>query len=537
MVLIKSKIFKLRKKIFNNIKAKAYGYEGEVSKELKKYQRDQKQFSKRSFKNSNFNQLKKSVSNADIIYLGDFHTFDQNIRNVLRIIKVMISEKSKCIIALEMVDSKFQLYIDTYLQGHITDLEFLESINYHDSWRFPWTHYKLIFELAKEYSIKIIGINTKGDLIHRDKFAASVCERFFRNNHNHKLLVLYGELHIGPDKIPKLVKERISNIKHVIIHQNLDEVYWHQIETDNTCEIIKFSNQEYCINSAPPWIKYESMVYWYENLSNDPDFDIHEYIIENGKKIFSGDISDNFLQMCGQVINVLKLDLTLDELENFNLKDHSSLEYIENRISELKSKSLQNFYHYLIETSQSFRFASKNIYYCSSYSMNRIAYLSGIHILHFYLSKQDINPLQILNARGINRFILLTYEKIFAFFFSKVINPHRKCEMYQDLMKKKRSSNITNAEKIIYSCAIEILNGKDLKIILRGKRLTQLNEISQFVGHILGEYLYLRVFEQGELTLLSDFLIKQPINGQSFKSVRKVLLEEFEYKAHIKRYF
>ena len=29
------------------------------------------------------------------------------------------------------------------------------------------------------------------------------------------------------------------------------------------------------------------MIYWYENLCDDPDFDIHEYIIENGKKIFA----------------------------------------------------------------------------------------------------------------------------------------------------------------------------------------------------------------------------------------------------------
>ena len=50
--------------------------------------------------------------------------------------------------------------------------------------------------------------------------------------------------------------------------------------------IVSFSQNEFCIVSAPPWVKYESMVYWYENLCDDPDFDIHEYIIENGKKIF-----------------------------------------------------------------------------------------------------------------------------------------------------------------------------------------------------------------------------------------------------------
>lgn len=535
--MIKSKIYKLRKKIFNNIKAKAYGYEGEVSKDLKRYQRDQKKYSKRSFKKSNFGQLKQRVSSADIIYLGDFHTFDQNIRNVLRLLKVLISEKSQCIIALEMVDAKFQLYIDTYLQGYITDLEFLESINYHDSWRFPWTHYKLIFELAKEHSIKIIGINTQGNLIQRDVFAATTCQRAIENNPDHKLLVLYGELHIGPDKIPLLVKNKLPTIKHVIIHQNLDEVYWHQIEKDQKCEIVKFSNEEFCINSAPPWIKYESMVYWYENLSNDPDFDIHEYIIENGKKTFSDDVSDNFLHMCNQIISALKLDISLDELENFNLKDHSSLEFVEDKIYEIKANNVRNYYHYLIETSQSFCLASRQIYYCSSYSMNRLAYLSGVHILHYYLSKNQIDTLRILKSTSSEKFVLMTFEKVYAFFFSKVINPHRKCEMYQDLMRHKRNKHTSKSERVIFESAIEVLNGKDLKIILRGKRLTQLHEVSQFVGHILGEYLYLKVFEQGKITLLTNFLINQDVSLNSFKKVRKMLLDNFEYKTHIKRYF
>jgi uncharacterized iron-regulated protein len=537
VLLVKSELVNLRKKIFNYIKSKAYGYEGKVSPELKKYQKDQRLFAKRKFEKSNFNQLKNSVSKADIIYLGDFHTFDQNIRNVLRILKVLISEKSQCIVALEMVEAQFQLYIDAYLGGHITDLEFLESINYHDSWRFPWTHYKLIFELAKEHSIKIIGINTGGNLLQRDEFAADVCDHALKSHPGHKLLVVYGELHISPNKIPEMVKAKLPTIAQVIIHQNLDEVYWKLIEDDMKADIIRFSEKEYCINSAPPWVKYESMVYWYENLCDDPEFDIHEYIIENGKKIFSEDIDDNFLQMCNEMIKVLKLDISLAELEDFNLKDHSSLEYIEEKILSLKDSTLINYYQHLIETSQSFKVPDSPIYYCSSYSMNRMAYLAGIHILHFYLSKRSISNKEIFLNRGAERFVLLTYEAIFAYFFSKVINPHRKCEMYQDIQRRKRLKNIKTSQKNIYEACIEILNGKELKYILRGKRLTQLHSISLYVGHILGEYLYLKVFEKGQLPVLTDNLIHQEISLESFKHVRKELLKDYDYKNGVKRYF
>ena len=174
---MKLEITNLRRKIYEHLKQKALGHEGGQSKELKAYQKDQENFSLREFQASNIDELLNSVSNSKTIYLGDFHTFDQNIRNVLRILKVLINKSNDCIVALEMVDARYQFYIDTYLEGHITDLEFLESIDYHDSWRFPWTHYKLIFELAKEHNIKIIGLNTAGTLSERDKFAAGLIQR------------------------------------------------------------------------------------------------------------------------------------------------------------------------------------------------------------------------------------------------------------------------------------------------------------------------------------------------------------------------
>ena len=533
--LLKSDLTKLRKKIFTNLKTKAYGYEGDLSSELKKYRRDLHRFAKRGFSPTTFNQLKKSVSKADIVYLGDFHTFDQNIRNVLRIMKVLITERNQCIIALEMVDAQFQIFIDAYLSGHITDLEFLESINYHDSWRFPWTHYKLIFELAREHHIKIIGINTRGNLTHRDRFAAKACARALEVNKAHKLMVLYGELHLSPNKIPALMKKEIPLVEQLIIHQNLDEVYWHLVENSKDADIVKFNSNEFCINSAPPWVKYESMVYWYENLCDDPEFDIHEYIIENGKKTFSEDISDNFLQMCSEMISILNLNIELEDLANFNLKDHSSLEYIEDQIWNLDNKSLRSFYQYLIETSQSFRLIERPIYYCSSYSMNRMAYLAGIHILHYYLKDDPI--LQKFNQKGVERFVLMTYEAMFAFFFSKVINPHRKCEMYQDLKKRKRAKTISISQKKMYEICIDILNGKELKYLLRGKRVKQLHLLSLFVGHILGDYLYQKVFEYGEAQILTEEIFNKKIGIESFKKLRKRLLFDFDYKNHEKRYF
>ena len=534
---MKLEIIELRKRIYNHLKTKALAYEGGQSLELKQYQKDQTKSSMRDFESSNIEELTDSVINSDIIYLGDFHTFDQNIRNVLRILKVVINEKNNCIVALEMVDARYQFYIDTYLEGHITDLEFLESINYHDSWRFPWSHYKLIFELAKEHNIKIIGLNTTGTLSERDEFAANLIFNTNRSYSGAQVLVVYGELHISPNKIPQRVKTHNEQLTQTIIHQNLDEVYWKEIEENQSNKIIKFNNNEFCINSAPPWIKYESMIYWYENLCDDPDFDIHEYIIENGKKIFSEDTHENFFHICHEVIKAIKIDFEMDELEDFNLHDHTNLEYIEDKVISFENSSLVNFYQQLILTNQSFRFPNAKKFYCSSYSMNRISYLAGVHIYHYFLNQNGKNAYDILTSKSQEeKFVHFTLEALFAFFFSKVINPHRKCDMYIDLRNNYAKADDQISQEIFIT-ALECLDEASLNGKFLNFKLSTLHDTALYVGHILGEYLYEHVFSKStKLNFEQDFLNTSPDNF-SFQRIKKILLKGTSYKKHQKRYF
>jgi hypothetical protein len=530
---LNSEIIKLRKKIYKNLKDKAFSFEAE-NKELSRYLKDQIRFSKKDFTIIDMDILNKSVLNSDIIYLGDFHTFDQNIRNVLRIVKYILSEKSNCILGLEMVSYEHQLYIDAYLEGHLTDLEFLDCINYHDSWRFPWTHYKLIFELARDFDLKVVALNTSGTLTERDEFASKHLKKTHQENPDAKLLVFYGELHITKNKIPKLFKELCPNLKATIIHQNLDEVYWKLIQNNLEQGIVSFDEEEFCIVSAPPWIKYESMIYWYENLCDDPDFDIHEYIIENGAKTFTEDTNENFLHICLELVFFIKLNPDQDSIEDFNLHDHTHLDYVEERLKESLKPSLLSFYQYLISTNRSFRFPDSNTFYCSSYSMNRISYLAGIHIFHYYSQQKNISTQAVINSKSLSKkFILFCYESMFAYFFSKIINPHRKCDMYGDL-KLKTNSGSTYPH---ITLTTKILDSDDLTPLLKGLKLNILYDSAQYTGHILGEYLYKKYNEDTNNIKLEESFLTKRLSKESFHEIKNELIQREDYKNQFKRYF
>lgn len=545
---MKSQLDDLRKRIYKNLKRKAYSFEGSISPELKAYRKDQIKSSRREFSSSSIEELKQSVADSELIYLGDFHTFDQNIRNVLRILKVIASNRRQCVIALEMVDAKFQYCLDAYMERHLTELEFLESIYYHDSWRFPWTHYKLIFELAKKYDIKMIALNTKGNLRERDEFASNLLSQALARYEKAQIVVVYGELHINNDKIPELVKKRNPNVRQTIIHQNLDEVYWtmrseaREREGENQDDkIVKFNDREFCVNSAPPWVKYESMIYWYENLNNDPDFDIHEYIIENGKKIFSDDTQENFLTISQELAAAAGVAVDMDELEDFNLHDHTGLEFIEEKIQELEDKTIVNFYTNLIAMGQSFRLSGENTFYCSSYSMNRISYLAGIHVFHNYLASRRDGPEKAISSKDRESFfILFALESLHAFFFSKIMNPHRKCDMYWNLSEE-LMGDCAKSRANTLSASLRVLDGSDPGAALFGLNLNEIHATAQMTGHILGEYLYVKLSRlkselDTELDLQKDIMDAE-MNSSGFSQVRSLLLAGLNYREHKKRYF
>ena len=501
--------------------------------EITQYQQNQHKFSQREFHNSDMQELLTTVENSQIVYIGDFHTFDQNIRNVLRLIRFIVGKKRKLVIGLEMVDHEHQLKLDSFMQGHITELEFLEEINYHDSWRFPWIHYQLIFDLAKEHHIPIVGLNKRGTLQQRDSYASDLIKELIDSDT--QLIVLYGELHITPNKIPALTRSKCPNVSQLIIHQNLDEVYWKLTDSKQHTEVIKFQDNEFCLITAPPWIKYESMVYWYENLCDDPEFDLHNYIIENGKKIFSDDTKENFFQISFQIINYLKLNISEDELEDFNLYDHTNLDYVEKLLEESFDENAIHFYQYLIATNRSFRFLGSK-FYCSSYSLNRISYLAGIHILHFYLAKLNLNTHSIYHNKNSQKHLtLMTLEAMSAYFFSKVINPHRKCEMFKDLQLKSKLASQT--QKNIISLSISLMNERNTTFNLDSFTLAELYEVSLNVGHILGEYLYLMMTKKGSEFRLESYLSQLNFNFLDFLNMRDDILRQFDYRNHQKRYF
>lgn len=536
-----SEILGLQKGLYEYMKRKASEFEVEESPLLESFKNNQVKMASRDFEESAIEELQNSIEESRLIFLGDFHTFDQQSRNLTRLMRWMTEKKSKLMLGVEFVSQDKQEAIELFSNQAITAMEFLEMINYSESWRFPWHAYKPFFEMAREGSIEIFALNTKGSLDERDANAAFRISTLLEENPESKLLVFFGELHIAPNKLPNRVKTILPKVKQTIIHQNLDEVYWKLKEQND--EVVKFSDSEFCLQTSPPWVKYESMVYWYENLCEDPDFDLHQYLMGSGTLGLNSNVPDNFHYLCMELSQSLILNLDEESLEDFNIVDHSQIPIIVEKIEKLESSELVEFYKTLIARGKSFHLPGTNYLYCSSYSMNRLSFLAGLHLFET-VQKEKLDPRSIYEDR-INFFLRFCQQNVIGYFSSKLINPYRKTDMYENFKQISESSIEGSNEKKNAELFLSILKEKEnpekLQTLLDGHDSITLFYAGRFLGKFLGEVLYLRIFNEKKLLLqyeeIKERLFMSQASLDNFMAFANLILPGESYKDLRKRSF
>ncbi len=523
------------------MKKKAQSYEGPLTKELSSYRKNQERLSKRPFNHCSQTKVISAINRSHVVYLGDFHTFDQNSKNLERIIKILMSQKKKLSLGVEFIHQRHQLAIDQYLDGHLTELEFLETIEYKDSWRFPWFYYKVFFEHAKENDFKIIALNTDGGLEVRDQNAAEMIADYLHNNKNEIMLVLFGEYHISPNKLPARVKKLMNkNLIQTIIHQNLDHVFW-KLEANPKSPFIQFNDYEFSLQTSPPWIKYESMIYWYENLIEDPEFEIHQYMLTTGYMAFNSSVPDNFDYLCKEIAEALGIKIQRSHLEDFNIYDHQKLKYVEKEIVKIKSTSIRQLHQKFLYKGKMFKIPSQQIYYCSSYSINRLSYLAGIHLLDFVLKEQNPDYEDIWSrSTQSEKFIFLTYRFTIGYLASKIINPYRKCDLYLDLIKPGQTALTAKNAKLIKKIIDDThLKNSKLSQHLKSKSLITLYYSASQIGHMFGDLIYDRhLSKKSRMTVeMLKTLFSTDFSEELFHSLLRKVMPEKSYKEYKKRIF
>jgi uncharacterized iron-regulated protein len=520
--------------LYQQLKKRALNFE-RPTKDLIKWQKALHLHSKKAFSSSTFDELKKRIHQSRVIYLGDFHTFDQNTKNVERLLKLLLKE-SEMAIGVEFVRIEHQHYIDAFLHNYITESEFLEEIGYHDSWRFPWQHYRSFMLMARDQKLPVIALNSRGSLHAREIQAAKKAATFLKKHPQKKLLILFGELHLTPQKLPKLVRNHFKPpLEEVIIHQNLDEVYWNIPKQWplRQREIIRFNTQEFCLQTSPPWIKYESMIYWYEHIEDD----LRSHIVDLDIKSLSQNSYEHFLFLCNHAIKMLEWEISPALLEDFNLCDRRKMSSIQKDLKGPKFHKYPTAYLWIkahLEMNSPCKIPFKNIYYCPHYSVNRFSELVGQHLAHCWFK-------QYRDLHYEDDFFQLKGKAFFgyaclSFFISaataKMINPMRKADMFEEIKKQKRHDKYYQ-----YAYKIIMHTDPEKKWSLNLRNVASIMLTARIVGRFLGTLLFEEQGTYQEVKSLIPDWLQRPDDMSHFITFKNQIMTLGRYRESRKRTF
>ncbi len=472
------------------------------------------------FDKSDISDLVHSIKKQSLALYGDFHTLKQSQRGLVRLLRALLTgdKQPPIILALEAFEASHQKELDRYLAREISDSELLEATNYRHSWGFPWQHYKMLVDFARDFDIKVIGVNShhtgKDTLSKRDKCAAQTLAKWRSEYPDHLMICMIGQYHLADQHLPAAIEEEFP--KHDLpthftrVVTNIDRYFFKLSKGIHaTTEYLKLKKNFYCIMNSPPWMKWQSYTIWEEtryqteDLFIDPD---EEYDEDDIHTEFSYDIDHHFLTMTKNLANFLGFDLVKQKVESFHICNAAftdPFDYVDFG-EDVTEREVEKF----IERANldgTYYSAHSNTVLLSRISINSLAEAAGQFFFHSQTHFDENTGL------AWERFYRRTIKFAIGMISSKIFNPRRKCmtlyhyKRFISFNQKKRLIGFMRTKRETARAVLkhhEWMTKQDpghlprsqnmLASVYKLDHLTDY-EISRSIGMMIGFFLYTKV--------------------------------------------
>ncbi len=365
---------------------------------------------------STFAELAQAAAAAEIVYVGDFHTSKQSQKVFLKLAKRVREEGRTPILALELLQSRHQRWVDRYLAGQMPEAAFLRAVQFRRQWPFDnWENFRPIFDFAREAGVAVIGIDAPiggaNSLSRRDVHAGGVLAKLLRARPGTTVLTLIGDLHIAPTHLPAATDRALAAAgrrpsKSLLVFQNSERIYWKlaERELERSAEVVRISANAWCVMNTPPIILQQTYLNWLER-----DEEVLDY----------ADARTEFLTLLRRIASFLEIPLPAEaeEVEVYTCGDLSFLHQLRSRrlfreseIEEIKRQ---------IRSAESYFIPRSKMVYLANLSTNHAAEEAS-HFLKILCAPEEV-PRERVAA-----FYATCLHEAVGFFGSKIINDRRK---------------------------------------------------------------------------------------------------------------
>jgi uncharacterized iron-regulated protein len=510
----------LRYDLYAQVQKHVHSLLGESSSALLRYQREYDTEVSKAWKAATRDQLLEAVQRAQIVWLGDFHALQQSQKAQLRILKAL-PKTQNLLLGLECIEAHHQAYLDKYLQGKLTDREFLKAVEWKRSWGFPWEHYKPLFRWAIKNKVRVYGLNLLTEkrsvqgLRSRDEFSGKRIVEILRQHPKSQMVVIFGDLHLAQKHLPAVVTRHMKNASFAFVFQNPEKIYFQLLkkEIEHQVDIVQFSKSRFGLLSVPPWVKWQNYLLYLEaqyDKSFDDDLDLTDYVAKY-VKLISEDLG---------------VQVSTSGFSVASAKDRGAWTQIQKSLSDKELEVVKCW----IEDGRSFFLAESGIGYLGRPSVNSAAQLA-MAIVSASISGQKKIP-----SKFPADFVRMIWLEAVQYFGSKLINPKRKTDTLADVKATLAARNPFDQGKEAMQLALsqkmlELLHlsqGRKERDLLRPRKKKAYLEAARILGGMMGEKLYYAYRRKllSRSSLLN--LLKKPLDTEGFSNIYWEILEVVE---------
>ncbi len=497
---------KSRQKLVNQIKQQIESRYGSQTAWIGSYQKEYFRDFFRPWRIAKKSDLIEEIQNSDVVFGGDFHAFPQAQRTHMKILRSLPVGQTFTL-ALEVLPSEKNDLIQAYVEGRISESDFLKKIDWDNQWGFKWENYRPLIEIARKRNSRVIGLGPSPAKAQPenpksfDRYAARVLKKTLSSTSD-LVYVIAGDFHIARGHLPKALRALYKGAppREVIVYLNPERIYFQLARRglENQVDVIKFNRRHFCVMGSPPWVKWQSyLMYLEENYDHDLEEDFEEDDI---------DYTDHVTSVIRFIARDLGLKIKTDKLQVFTLNSHNLDAVLEKYLDKEKLELADE----LLETNRSFFLPNAGVIVLAQTSVNHAAALAG-QFIHAQISRR-----KTLLWNMPNEFKSLIWVEAIGFFISKLVNHKRHAQTLTDLKEELAVMHPKDKGRDALLLALDyrmkelVYLHEDVEVESEFKpsQLTSYIEAARFLGGMLGERIYLayrsrRMKRQFMLKLLS----------------------------------
>jgi len=114
-----------------------------------------------------FEELIAQISSKDLIFVGEAHDNPDHHLIQIQILQAVASRSPSLTLGMEFFQKHQQPILDRYVQGEMTEKEFLEAVDWKKTWGFDYHLYRPLMQFARERKYRVLAINAPNSVVRK----------------------------------------------------------------------------------------------------------------------------------------------------------------------------------------------------------------------------------------------------------------------------------------------------------------------------------------------------------------------------------